>query len=102
MTRRLQILLNRQHGTDASTFAEFQFGTDASSQGNALDQRTFEITDNFTVPIGTHSLTLGTKNVFYKSINLFAQNRLGAWNFANLTSLENGGHWVDDSIRAHV
>jgi hypothetical protein len=76
--------------TDAATFAEFQFGTDASSQGNQLDQRTFEITDNFTFPIGTHSLTLGTKNVFYKSVNLFAQNRLGAWNFANLAQLEAG------------
>jgi len=76
--------------TDVAGTAEFQFGTDASSQGNALDQQTFEITDNFTFPIGTHSLTLGTKNVFYKSINLFAQNRLGAWNFGSLTALDNG------------
>ena len=76
--------------TDATGNAEFQFGTDASSQGNELDQRTIEITDNFTFPIGTHSLTLGTKNVFYKSINLFAQNRLGAWNFASLAALEAG------------
>jgi hypothetical protein len=77
--------------TDGSAgSANFQFGTDASSQGNSLDQETFEITDNFTFPIGSHSVTVGTKNVFYKSVNLFAQNRLGAWNFASLDALASG------------
>jgi hypothetical protein len=75
---------------NGSGTASLRFGTEASSQGNALDQRTFEITDNFTFPIGSHSLTLGTKNVFYKSINLFAQDRLGNWQFASLADLEAG------------
>ena len=70
--------------------ASLRFGTEASSQGNALDQRTFEITDNFTFPIGSHSLTFGTKNVFYKSVNLFAQDRLGNWQFNTLADLQAG------------
>lgn len=65
-------------------------GTEISSQGNSLDQRTFELTDNFTFPIGTHSITVGTKNVFYKSVNLFAQNRLGNWTFASMDDLSAG------------
>jgi hypothetical protein len=76
--------------TDATTTANFVFGTEASSQGNTLDQRTTEITDNFTVPVSTHSLTIGTKNTFYKPINLFAQNSLGAWTFSSLDSLAKG------------
>jgi hypothetical protein len=68
----------------------FVIGTEASSQGNTLDQRTFEITDNFTVPVGTHSFTFGVKDQFYKPVNLFAQNSLGSWTFNDLTSLQNG------------
>ena len=70
--------------------ANFVLGTENSSQGNALDQRTFELTDNFTIPVGTHSITLGTKNLFYRSINLFGQNSLGNWRFSDTTALKNG------------
>ena len=71
-------------------FASFVLGTESSSQGNSLDQRTFELTNNLTIPLGTHSITLGTKNLFYKSINLFASNSLGNWQFATPTDLTNG------------
>lgn len=77
-------------GTAAVGTASFVLGTEASSQGNSLNQRTFELTDNFTVPVGTHSITLGTKNLFYRSINLFGQNSLGAWRFTDTTALKNG------------
>ena len=77
--------LRRQAGT-----VNFVIGTEASSQGNSLDQRTFEITDNFTVPVGTHAFTFGVKDQFYKPINLFAQNSLGSWTFNDLASLQNG------------
>jgi outer membrane receptor protein involved in Fe transport len=77
--------------TDVSTgFANFVVGTEASSQGNSLDQRTYEVTDNLTIPVGSHSVTLGTKNIFYKSINLFAQNSRGSWTFSSLDSLSRG------------
>jgi outer membrane receptor protein involved in Fe transport len=75
---------------NSSGTAGLVFGTDAPSQGNALDQSTFEITDNFTIPVGSHSVTLGTKNIFYKSVNLFASNRLGLWEFNSLADLQNG------------
>src|SRR5258708_19129426 len=36
-------------------------GTEASSQGNSLDQRTFELTENLTIPVGAkHHVTFGT------------------------------------------
>ncbi|MFL5564550.1 MAG: carboxypeptidase regulatory-like domain-containing protein [Gemmatimonadaceae bacterium] len=66
------------------------FGTESSSQGNSLDQNTFEITENFTVPVRSHSITLGTKDLFYKPVNLFAANSLGSWQFADTTALKSG------------
>jgi len=36
-------------------------GTEASSQGNVLDQRTFELTENLTIPVGQHHVTFGTR-----------------------------------------
>ena len=62
-------------------------GTENSSQGNELDQDIFEITDNYTIPMGAHRLTLGTKNEFFKVRNLFAQNSLGNYTFGSLDSL---------------
>jgi hypothetical protein len=78
------------NGTPAPGTANFVVGTEGSSQGNSLDQRTFELTDNFTIPVGTHAVTLGTKNLFYRSINLFGQNSLGNWRFSDTTALKNG------------
>jgi hypothetical protein len=66
-------------------------GTEASSQGNSLDQRTFELTENLTIPIGAqHHLTFGTKNLFYRPINLFGQNSMGSWTFADTTQFKLG------------
>jgi Carboxypeptidase regulatory-like domain len=64
-------------------------GSENSSQGNQLDQDITEITDNITIPLGTHRLTVGTKNEFYKVRNLFAQNSYGNVTFATLDSLIN-------------
>lgn len=65
-------------------------GTENSSQGNVLNQKTFEITENLTIPMGAHHITFGTKNLFYRPINLFGQNSLGNWTFANLAALQAG------------
>lgn len=65
-------------------------GTEASSQGNSLDQRTFELTENLTIPVGTHHLTFGTKNLFYRPINLFGQNSMGSWTFNTLAAFQAG------------
>lgn len=65
-------------------------GTENSSQGNELDQDIFELTDNFTKPIGAHRITIGTKNEFFKVRNLFAQNSRGNYTFGSLDSLNLG------------
>ena len=66
-------------------------GAESNSQGNSLDQDIFEITDNFTIPIGArHRLSIGTHNEFYKIDNLFARNSEGTYSFAGLDSLEAG------------
>lgn len=65
-------------------------GTENSSQGNELDQDIFELTDNFTVPMGAHRITIGTKNEFFKVRNLFGQNSLGNYTFGSLDSLNLG------------
>ncbi|HJP85050.1 MAG TPA: carboxypeptidase regulatory-like domain-containing protein [Gemmatimonadaceae bacterium] len=65
-------------------------GTENSSQGNKLDQRTFELTENLTIPLASHHFTFGTKNLFYKPINLFGQNSMGNWTFASLAAFQAG------------
>ena len=85
-----QIRVNGIPQSSGTGTAAFVFGTENSSQGNSLDQRTFELTDNLTIPLGTHSITLGTKNIFYKSINLFANNSLGNWTFATPAAFSAG------------
>jgi hypothetical protein len=65
-------------------------GAENSSQGTEVDQDIVEVTDNFTIPVGRHRLTAGTKNEFYRIRNLFAQNSYGVWQFASLDSLARG------------
>jgi hypothetical protein len=62
-------------------------GTERSSQGNSLDQYITELTDNLSMPFGNHTFTVGTKNVFYRVVNLFGQDRYGTWQFNSLDSL---------------
>ena len=77
-------------GTPGTGTVAVVLGTESSSQGNALDQRTFELTDNLTMPFGNHSVTVGTKNIFYESVNLFSNNSLGNWTFATPAALSAG------------
>ena len=65
-------------------------GGERFSQANQLDQDIGEVTDNFTYPVGAHSVTLGATGTFYKVRNLFAQSRFGVWDFQSLDSLKNG------------
>jgi len=65
-------------------------GTERYSQGNELDQDITELTDNFTYPIGSHSITVGGQGTFFKVRNLYAQASAGVWNFGSLDSLEAG------------
>jgi len=65
-------------------------GAENSSQGTEVDQDVIELTDNYTVPVGRHRLTVGTQNEFYRLRNLFAQNSYGVWEFSSLDSLARG------------
>ena len=65
-------------------------GAERSSQLNELDQDIFEVTDNFTLPIGSHRITIGTQNQFFKFRNAFGQNSKGVWTFGSLDSLQLG------------
>jgi hypothetical protein len=64
--------------------ATLQAGSEQFSQQNELDQDIFEVTDNFTFPLGTHQITLGTKNEFYSIRNLFYESSFGVWTFPSL------------------
>lgn len=69
---------------DPAQTLQVVFGTEYSSQGNAVDQRVTEFTDNLTIPLGKHSITVGGKYMSYHWINLYASNALGAWTFKTL------------------
>jgi hypothetical protein len=73
--------------SQAGGTGQLSAGTENSSQGNELDQDIFELTDNFTIPMGNHRFTVGTKNEFFKVRNLFSQNSLGNFTFGTLDSL---------------
>ncbi len=65
-----------------------QFGSEASSVANQLDQDIFSITDNFSVYKGKHTLTFGTNNEFYSFYNLFAQNIFGSYGYKTIDAFE--------------
>jgi outer membrane receptor for ferrienterochelin and colicin len=65
-------------------------GADQFSQGNELDQKTTEFTDNYTMPHKNHTFTIGTRNEYVKIRNLFTQSSFGVWSFRNLDSLAAG------------
>src|SRR6266566_7351160 len=80
------VVISRTTNPNGGT-GQMSAGTENSSQGNELDQDIFELTDNLTIPVGSHRFTLGTKNEFFKVRNLFAQNSLGNFTFGTLDSL---------------
>jgi hypothetical protein len=65
-------------------------GADQFSMKNELDTETFELTDNFTIPMGAHNITIGTRNELVRLRNQFNQSQYGVWTFANLNDFQNG------------
>ena len=68
----------------------FRAGRERSSTANALDQDIVEVTDDFTMQRGAHTITIGTHNEFFKFRNLFAQNTFGYYTFSNVENFEAG------------
>ena len=67
-----------------------RFGSESSSQANKLNQNITEITDDFTVVGGRHTVTIGTHNEFLKFYNLFIQNRYGNYRFSSPATFQAG------------
>ncbi|MCZ6754094.1 MAG: TonB-dependent receptor [Gemmatimonadetes bacterium] len=70
----------------------FEAGSEEFSQGNRLDQDIIELTDNYTLSQkGDHRITVGTRNEFYRVVNLFAQQSFGNWGFPDTTAFRLAG-----------
>lgn len=78
-----QVLINAGPG-------DVRLGVERFSQANALDQDTFELTDNLMYFTGDHTLTFGTHNEFTSFDNLFIQDFFGNYEFDSIEDFENG------------
>ncbi|MBO9618112.1 MAG: TonB-dependent receptor [Niabella sp.] len=69
------------YNPDSKTTVLYGIGSEYSSAVNGLNQNVFTLTDNFNLYRGSHTLTFGTANTFYKSTNLFLQGYFGAYTY---------------------
>lgn len=77
-------------GTQTPT-ATLVAGSEQFSQGNSLDQDLYELTDNYSFPLGiAHRVTVGTHDELYKFVNVFTQSSYGVWTFDSLAAFESG------------
>ena len=60
------------------TGGSLEFGTEANSSANSLDQDIYTITDNLTWTKGAHAITFGTHNEFFHMANLFISSNYGS------------------------
>ena len=67
-----------------------QFGTEYSSQANALNQDIVQISDDITWVRGQHTFSFGTQNELYKFYNLFIQNLYGQYRFSSIANFQAG------------
>ena len=65
-------------------------GPENFSPANELDQDVIEVTDDFTLLKGKHTLTVGTHNEFFKFRNLFIRDAYGNYRFSSLANFEQG------------
>ena len=66
------------------------FGTEQFSPGNLLDQKIFEVVNNFTIPMGAHIVTMGGRLDRTHIFNNFAQGSYGVYKFFDVDSLRLG------------
>ena len=65
-------------------------GTNRFSGANALDQKITELTDDFTLVRGNHTIVLGTHNEIFKFNNLFLSEFYGYYFFPTVAAFEAG------------
>lgn len=64
--------------------ADIQLGAEPFSTGNVLNQDIFSLTNNLSVFLGSHTLTLGTHNEFYRIKNLFLRENFGNYTYRSV------------------
>ncbi|TVZ26174.1 TonB-dependent receptor-like protein [Gillisia sp. Hel_I_86] len=70
--------------------SSINFGSEAFSTANLLEQSTLTITDNFDIYAGRHNITIGTNNEFSSSKNVFFRQNFGDYRYNNLDDFING------------
>ncbi len=65
-------------------------GTERFSAANSLNQDILELTDNYTLLRGSHTITIGTHNEFFKFKNLFMSEANGYYYFNTLDDFKAG------------
>lgn len=65
-------------------------GPERSSQANALDQQQLALTNDFTMFLGDHTVTIGTHNELSWFNNLFIQDFFGSYQFASVEDFRLG------------
>src|SRR5262249_4604962 len=68
--------------------ASATFGTEEFSPGNLLKQDIVEVANNFNMPLGAHTVTLGGRYEHTHIFNNFAQRAYGVYAFGTIDSLE--------------
>ena len=69
--------------------ATVTLGSERNSPGNDLKQQIFEASDNLTVPLGSHTITLGGRFEHTYIYNYFATGLNGSYLFPNIAALRN-------------
>lgn len=75
---------------DVSGGGQLRAGRENFSTANELDQDIIEVTDDFTLTRGNHTITIGTHNEFFKFRNLFIRDNFGSYRFSSLDNFERG------------
>ena len=75
-------------GTAAS--AAVTFGTEQFSPVNVLEQDVLEITNNLTIPVGAHTVTVGGRFEADDILNDFRQRYFGAYKFNSIADYQAG------------
>ena len=77
------IFPNVEIGPGGERSGSMAMGTERFSGANALNQDIDEITDDFTLTKGQHTMVFGTHNEMFKFANTFIQDYYGYYHFAN-------------------
>ncbi len=74
---------------------QIRLGSEVFSTANQLKNKTFTLTDNFSLYKGKHTLTFGTHNEFYNIYNLFIRQNFGEYEFGSVNDFITGAPPVD-------